>query len=138
MSAKHVMQLLGLILCRFVGPTTMLVSVALKAAYACNPLSYTFEFTPFRNSPHPDIHVSLTVSTYLHAGHPTGEAASLPAEMSHQEGPSEGGLQPFPMLTKTSVEALRYRAEDIARSLTKTVIKEVSHESTHEDGCNLH
>ena len=35
-------------------------------------------------------------------------------------------LQPFPRITRAAIEALRYRAEDIARSLTKTVIKEVS------------
>lgn len=36
----------------------------------------------------------------------------------------EGGLRPFERLTKASVEGLRYRAEDIARSLTKSCIKE--------------
>ena len=40
-------------------------------------------------------------------------------------------LQPFPRITRAAIEALRYRAEDIARSLTKTVIKEVS---PHFDG----
>ncbi len=34
------------------------------------------------------------------------------------------GLQPFHHLTKASVEALRYRGEDIARSITKAVVKE--------------
>lgn len=52
----------------------------------------------------------------------------MPALSNDQEAAAEGGLQPFPMLTKAAVEALRYRAEDIARSLTKTVIKEVRHE----------
>lgn len=37
----------------------------------------------------------------------------------------EEGLRPFGRLTKASVEGLRYRAEDIARSLTKTAVKEV-------------
>jgi len=36
----------------------------------------------------------------------------------------EAGLRPFERLTKASVEGLRYRAEDIARSLTKSCIKE--------------
>ena len=36
------------------------------------------------------------------------------------------GLQPFGPLTQASVEALRYRGEDIARSITKAVVKEVS------------
>lgn len=35
------------------------------------------------------------------------------------------GMQPFTRLTKAAVEALRYRAEDIARSITKSVVKEV-------------
>ena len=34
-------------------------------------------------------------------------------------------MQPFTRLTKASVEALRYRGEDIARSITKSVVKEV-------------
>ncbi|KAL3136078.1 hypothetical protein ABBQ32_007103 [Trebouxia sp. C0010 RCD-2024] len=34
------------------------------------------------------------------------------------------GMQPFTHLTKAAVEALRYRAEDIARSITKSVVKE--------------
>ena len=36
------------------------------------------------------------------------------------------GLPPYPRLTKEAINALRYRGEDVARSLTKTVIKEVS------------
>ena len=35
-------------------------------------------------------------------------------------------MQPFTRLTKAAVEALRYRGEDIARSITKSVVKEVS------------
>lgn len=35
-------------------------------------------------------------------------------------------LEPFKGLQKANVEALRYRAEDIARSLTSKVIKEAS------------
>jgi hypothetical protein len=42
------------------------------------------------------------------------------AEAGQQEG-----LRPFERLTKASVEGLRYRAEDVARSLTKSAIKEV-------------
>ena len=44
-------------------------------------------------------------------------------EESEEEQAS--ALQPFPRITRAAIEALRYRAEDIARSLTKTVIKEV-------------
>ena len=40
-------------------------------------------------------------------------------------GGAQAGLRPFERLTKASVEGLRYRAEDIARSLTKSAIKEV-------------
>ena len=35
------------------------------------------------------------------------------------------GLAPFGRLTHAAVEALRYRAEDIARSLTRSAVKEV-------------
>lgn len=35
------------------------------------------------------------------------------------------GLPSYPRLTKEAINALRYRGEDVARSLTKTVIKEV-------------
>lgn len=47
-----------------------------------------------------------------------------------EEGDDEAApaaLPPFPRITRAATEALRYRAEDIARSLTKAVIKEVSH-----------
>ena len=40
------------------------------------------------------------------------------------EADQQGGLRQFERLTKASVEGLRYRAEDIARSLTKSSIKE--------------
>ena len=40
------------------------------------------------------------------------------------EADQQGGLRQFERLTKVSVEGLRYRAEDIARSLTKSSIKE--------------
>lgn len=33
-------------------------------------------------------------------------------------------LKPFAKLTKDAVQALRYRADDVQRSLTKTVIRE--------------
>ena len=36
-------------------------------------------------------------------------------------------LAPFPRITRAAIEALRYRAEDVARSLTKNVIREVDH-----------
>ena len=39
--------------------------------------------------------------------------------------PAAPGLAPFGRLTRAAVEALRYRAEDIARSLTRSAVKEV-------------
>ena len=51
---------------------------------------------------------------------PTGAANT-------SEGATDGAyIKPFVALTTASVEALRYRGEDIARSLTKTVVKEVN------------
>lgn len=43
------------------------------------------------------------------------------AASSHDAPP---GMQPLPRLTASAVEALRYRAEDVARSITKLSIKE--------------
>lgn len=37
-------------------------------------------------------------------------------------------LRPFESLTRAAVEGLRYRGEDVARSITKNVIKEVTNE----------
>ena len=45
--------------------------------------------------------------------------------MTGADGSAQGGLRPVERLTKASIEGLRYRAEDIARSLTKSAIKEV-------------
>ncbi|BDA46069.1 ATP-dependent RNA helicase dbp9 [Coccomyxa sp. Obi] len=50
-----------------------------------------------------------------------------PASTSGSDGAAaaqQGGLRQFERLTKASVEGLRYRAEDIARSITKSAIKE--------------
>lgn len=41
------------------------------------------------------------------------------------------GMRPFAGLSKAAVEALRYRGEDIARSITKSVVKEVSSSFIH-------
>ncbi len=41
-------------------------------------------------------------------------------------GGAAAGLQRYQRLTKAAVEGLRYRAEDVARSITRNVIKEVS------------
>ncbi len=40
---------------------------------------------------------------------------------------SEEGLSAFTKLTQASVEALRYRGEDVEKSLTKNTVKEVRH-----------
>ena len=52
------------------------------------------------------------------------QPAAAGAEEADEEA-APGALRPFPRITRAATEALRYRAEDIARSLTKTVIKEV-------------
>lgn len=51
-------------------------------------------------------------------------AADAAADDDDDDKP-EPALKPFKRLTKAAVEALRYRAEDVARSLTKAVVKEV-------------
>lgn len=52
------------------------------------------------------------------------EAPDRPVEDTSAADDAACGLQPFHHLTKASVEALRYRGEDIARSITKAVVKE--------------
>ena len=42
-----------------------------------------------------------------------------------EEAASRSALRPFSRLSQSSVEALRYRGEDIARSLTSKVVNEV-------------
>ena len=37
---------------------------------------------------------------------------------------SKANIAPFPLLTKNAVEALRYRAEDVMRGVTKLVVRE--------------
>ena len=66
---------------------------------------------------------------------PTG-ASQDGAAPGDGEGGEQGGspapaLQLFTRLTPAAIEALRYRGEDIARSLTKTVIREV-HLAPHQ------
>lgn len=46
-------------------------------------------------------------------------------------GTSARGLAPYRKLTHEAVEALRYRAEDIARSLTRPAIKEARSSQSH-------
>ena len=52
------------------------------------------------------------------------EAAAARAAGTSTSGGAAGGLQPHQRLTKAAVEGLRYRAEDVARSITRNVIKE--------------
>ncbi len=66
--------------------------------------------------------MSLLTLVLLSAG-PT-EASDRPVKDTSAADDAACGLQPFPHLTKASVEALRYRGEDIARSITKAVVKE--------------
>lgn len=49
-------------------------------------------------------------------------------------GGAAAGLQRYQRLTKAAVEGLRYRAEDVARSITKNVIKEVGWQGTRARG----
>ena len=44
---------------------------------------------------------------------------------------SEEGLSAFTKLTQASVEALRYRGEDVEKSLTKNTVKEVRSHALH-------
>ncbi|KAL4430654.1 hypothetical protein ABPG75_005910 [Micractinium tetrahymenae] len=59
-----------------------------------------------------------------------GSSSSSDSEDDDEEGGGGGGsgaaagLQRYQRLTKAAVEGLRYRAEDVARSITKNVIKE--------------
>eukprot|EP00891_Asterochloris_glomerata_P006955 jgi/Astpho2/6955/e_gw1.00107.46.1_t len=46
------------------------------------------------------------------------------ANAEHGTADLGAGLPSYPRLTKEAINALRYRGEDVARSLTKTVIKE--------------
>jgi len=50
-----------------------------------------------------------------------GAAAEPP---SAEGGEAPAVLQPFERITRAAVEGLRYRAEDVARSITKSVIRE--------------
>ncbi|DBA98784.1 TPA: hypothetical protein ACH3X1_014549 [Trebouxia sp. C0004] len=52
------------------------------------------------------------------------EGPDMPVKDASAADDAACGLQPFRYLTKASVEALRYRGEDIARSITKAVVKE--------------
>lgn len=63
----------------------------------------------------------------LPGGRPTAatqNGAAAPAAGDGEDEPAPA-LKLFTRLTKAALEALRYRAEDVARSLTRTVIKEV-------------
>ncbi|XP_030538986.1 DEAD-box ATP-dependent RNA helicase 16 [Rhodamnia argentea] len=84
----------------------------------------------------------LSVAGYIHRigrtgrAYNTGSAVSLvsPNEMDvleeiksflgEDENKESNLLVPFPLLTKNAVESLRYRAEDIAKSVTKIAVRE--------------
>ncbi|KAL3726273.1 hypothetical protein ACJRO7_031200 [Eucalyptus globulus] len=82
-----------------------------------------------------------SVAGYIHRigrtgrAYNTGSAVSLvsPKEMDileeiksflGEDENKESNLVPFPLLTKNAVESLRYRAEDVAKSVTKVAIRE--------------
>jgi ATP-dependent RNA helicase DDX56/DBP9 len=65
------------------------------------------------------------------AGPAAAAAAAVAAESDSEEeeerrraGGAAAGLQPHSRLTSMAVEGLRYRAEDVARSITRNVIRE--------------
>uniref|UniRef100_A0A7N0ZZP3 RNA helicase n=1 Tax=Kalanchoe fedtschenkoi TaxID=63787 RepID=A0A7N0ZZP3_KALFE len=84
----------------------------------------------------------LTVEGYVHRigrtgrGYNTGASVSLvsPNEMNifddiksslgDDENKDAGFIAPFPLLTKNAVESLRYRVEDVAKSVTKVAVRE--------------
>lgn len=84
-----------------------------------------------------------TAAGYVHRigrtgrAHNTGAAVSLisPDEMKvlgdirsilgENDSDESNFIAPFPLLSKNAVEALRYRAEDVARSVTKIAVREV-------------
>jgi ATP-dependent RNA helicase DDX56/DBP9 len=56
-------------------------------------------------------------------------AAAPPSDAGGEEAAAEAAaaaLKPYTRLTRAAVEGLRYRAEDVARSITRPVIKEAS------------
>ncbi|XP_019182884.1 PREDICTED: DEAD-box ATP-dependent RNA helicase 16 [Ipomoea nil] len=56
------------------------------------------------------------------------EEAEIIQEVKSLLGENDGNesnfIAPFPLLTKNAVESLRYRAEDVARSVTKVAVRE--------------
>ncbi|KAK6923177.1 Helicase, C-terminal [Dillenia turbinata] len=44
--------------------------------------------------------------------------------LGDSENEDSNSIAPFPLLTKSAVESLRYRAEDVARSVTKVAVRE--------------
>ncbi|KAK6923927.1 DEAD/DEAH box helicase domain [Dillenia turbinata] len=68
--------------------------------------------------------------------HNTGTSVSLVSEdeveflekiksiLGDSENEDSNSIAPFPLLTKSAVESLRYRAEDVARSVTKVAVRE--------------
>uniref|UniRef100_A0A7N0UCZ5 RNA helicase n=1 Tax=Kalanchoe fedtschenkoi TaxID=63787 RepID=A0A7N0UCZ5_KALFE len=84
----------------------------------------------------------LTIEGYVHRigrtgrGYSTGASVSLvsPNEMNifddiksslgDDENKDAGFIAPFPLLTKNAVESLRYRVEDVAKSVTKVAVRE--------------
>lgn len=87
--------------------------------------SYTHRVGRTGRAGHAGIAVTLlspiddAVRTQLDAHLVSTGAAGVTANSS-----AHPGLQPLPRLTAASIESLRYRAEDVARSITKLAIKE--------------
>mmetsp|Transcript_21210 Transcript_21210/g.63839 ORF Transcript_21210/g.63839 Transcript_21210/m.63839 type:complete len:639 (-) Transcript_21210:2475-4391(-) len=75
-----------------------------------------------------DAALTAQLAAALSDARPAVQGATTTADDSPADGGDGGGLQPalqpFTRLTPAAIEALRYRGEDIARSLTKAVVKE--------------
>lgn len=67
-----------------------------------------------------ELHAALSASSSL----PKNVADDKEQEEQPENATDNNVLQPFKHLTKEAVEGLRYRSEDVARSITKNVIKE--------------
>ncbi|KAK9802873.1 hypothetical protein WJX72_007990 [[Myrmecia] bisecta] len=78
-------------------------------------------FTPEDTALLQDLEPALSAAA---ADQPEADAATVAADGQEAAAASKHGLRLFARLTRASVEGLRYRAEDVARSLTKAVIKD--------------
>ncbi|KAK9849492.1 hypothetical protein WJX84_000973 [Apatococcus fuscideae] len=86
-------------------------------------------FTPEDRKLQTELEASLAGQAAPHAAASNGDENAVDPQNTIGAMPSGGlasqeGLGPFSTLKPAALDALRYRAEDVARSLTKTVIQE--------------